>query len=655
MVDIYNRFVARVHDKLFNDGSAVDGAAGGAAAVDGAAGGAAAVDGAAGGSPSVVSKFTVQELHKLKTEYDKGAAWTTEEVQELCALPLIMLKAQWKDEHQLSTFREQLTQLMKHISELQKASGKHDHEIAALKQVIAELKQAEAGSSVVAAGGAGSSSAAAGGAGSSVVAAGGAGSSIVAAGPAPVVYGSAGVGEGFCRISPSDTYIAAGVVPGTFMIVTNGMARIFQSTGYNRTVLDEARKAHLNSTFKGYTREDYRDMDTLPMIVRKLFWQLTANHRDSWNDRSELRGRIRGAEDRLKKLEAGPGYTRDELRNIKATYDVCKPLTEEEERQQDAMPLIFRKYQWRAAHNRKIMEVQISKLTQSVGTASACAVDLDTRLKVVEAAGASAADLDARLKKLEAGPGYTRESIKEIQAKYVVNAPMTEEERASWDEQPLILRKFQWRVNYNNECILKRVTKLEQQALPMDQPAAAGASMTDLDTRLKKLEAGTGHTREDIRKIKAGYDVTKNLTDEEFTQLAGIPLILQKTHWRFHANIQASWNRINGVKKEIAELKQALATEQQATSELKQALAKEQQATASQAQEIAALKLAMATQGQAVQSMDAHTAQIMQAVQAVVGPMRDELEELRRRVATLESARPAGFGMAVKKEPKKPA
>jgi hypothetical protein len=253
------------------------------------------------------------------------------------------------------------------------------------------------------------------------------------------------------------------------------------------------------------------------------------------------------------------------------------------------------------------MEVQISKLTQSVGTASACAVNLDTRLKVVEATGASATDLDARLKKLEAGPGYTRESIKKIQAEYVVNAPMTEEERASWDEQPLILRKFQWRVNYNNECILKRITKLEQQALPMDQPVAAGsavvaagASVVDLDSRLKKLEAGTGHTREDIRKIKAGYDVTKDLTDEEFTQLAGTPLILQKTHWRFHANIQASWNRISGVKKETAELKQALAEEQQTTAELKQALASQaqeiaslKQATASQAQEMAALKQAV--------------------------------------------------------------
>jgi hypothetical protein len=447
MVDIYNKFAIRVCDKLFGDDAAAIGGAA-AAAIGGAA---------AGGAP----KFTVQELHKLKTDYDKGAAWTAEEVQELRALPLIMLKAHWKDEHQLNTFREQLTNLMKHVSELQKTSGKHDHEIAALKQVIAELRQC----------GADSLSVAAGGAGSSVVAAGGAGSSVVAA-------------------------------------------------------------------------------------------------------------------------------------------------------------------------------------------------------------GASAVDLDARLKKLEAGPGYTRESIKEIQAKYVVNAPMTEEERASWDEQPLILRKFQWRVNYNNECILKRITKLEQQALPKDQPVAAGsavvaagASVADLDSRLKKLEAGTGHTREEIRKIKAGYDVTKDLTDEEFTQLAGIPLILQKTHWRFHHNVQASWNRISGVKKETAELKQALATEQQATAELKQALAKEQQATAelkqalaleqqataSQAQEIAALKQAMATQGQAVQSMDAHTAQIMQAVQAMMGPMHGELVELRRRVAMLEAARPAGVCMAVKPIKKEPA
>ena len=532
MVDIYNKFSSRVCEKLFGDDSAVDGAA--------------------GGSSSAVSKFTVQELHKLKTEYDKGAAWTTDEVQELCALPLIMLKAQWKDEHQLSTFREQLTKLMVHISELQKATGKHDQEIAALRQAIAELKQAEAGSSVV------------------------------AACPAPVMYGSAGVGEGFCRISPNDTYIAAGVVPGTFMIVTNGTARIFQSTGYNRTVLDEARRAHTNSTFKGYTREDYRDMDGLPMIIRKLVWGLQAAHRESLKDRNESRDRIKGAEDRLKKLETGHGLTRDELRTVKGNFLVNKKLNEEERKAWDNLPVVLQKSFWAITHDAEALKDEFSSFKRAlavpagisvasldlrlkaVEAAGASAAGLDARLKVVEAAGASAAGLDARLKKLEAGPGYTRDEIEKLRKEYKTSDPITEEERAQWDQQPVILRKFQWRVSHNNVFLMQRVTKLEQSTAALKQENA----------------------------------------------------------------------------------------------ELKQALAAEQQATASQAQEIAALKQTLATQGQAVQSMDAHTAQIMQAVQAMMGPMHGELVELRRRVALLEAARPAGACVAVKqikKEPKEAA
>jgi predicted ABC-class ATPase len=105
----------------------------------------------------------------------------------------------------------------------------------------------------------------------------------------------------------------------------------------------------------------------------------------------------------------------------------------------------------------------------------------------------------------------------------------------------------------------------------------------------------------------------------------------------------------------ITKLEQALAAEQQATAELKQALALEQQATASQAQEIAALKQTLATQGQAVQGMDANIAQMMQAVQAMMGPVHGELVELRRRVAMLEAARPAGACMAVKPIKKEPA
>lgn len=499
MVDIYNKFFTRVHDKLFS---------GDAAAMGGAAGGAA--------------KFTVQELHELKIKYDKGAAWTADEVQELRALPLIMLKAHWKDEHQLNTFRDQLTNLMKHVSELQNASGKHDHEIAALQRAMAALDRVDAGSLLADA--------------DSVSAAGGAGSASFVANSSTV--------------------------------------------------------ALLNKNFK-----------------------------QAWSERNELKTRI-GTVDRTLK-----SHIADLYEQISELEQCVTSVADSFVATSSTVALINKNFKQDSSERNALklritnQQEQIHKLVQGIGAARLCSLDLDTRLKAVEtAAGASATDFDARLKKLEAGPGYTREDFEKLKKEYDVSKPWTEEERAQWDQLPLILRKLQLKLNFNNNLFLRRITKLDQrtvalkqettelkQALAKEQPAAAGsavvaagASVVDLDSRLKKLEAGTGHTREEIRKIKAGYDVTKNLTDEEFTQLASTPLILQTTHWRLERNIQTTYRQVCGVKQETAALKQALATEQQATAELKQALASQaqeiaslKQASASQAQEMAALKQAV--------------------------------------------------------------